>query len=77
MTALEHLRPRAHPFQHLLLHLAMSVAVCSKAQQCIGESLRSKFSVKFGSAVLAQRIRELEGVELDIGVSVSEAFDEG
>lgn len=77
MTALEHLRPRAHPFQYLLLHLTMSVAVCSKAQQCIGKCFRSKLSVQFGSAVLAQRIRELESVELDIGVSVGKTLDKG
>jgi hypothetical protein len=29
------------------------------------------------SAVLAKRIRELEGVELDIGVAVREALDQG
>lgn len=77
MAALEHLRPRPHPLQHFLLDLPVGVAVGCEAQQCIGEGLRGKLSVKFGAAVLAQRIGELEGVQLDVGISVCETLDQG
>jgi len=77
MAPLEHLRPRAHALQHLLLDLAMRVAIGRQAQQRICESLRGEFAVQLWAAVLAQRIGEFEGVELDVGVAVRQAFDEG
>ena len=55
----------------------MRVAIRSEAQQRICESLRGEFAVQLRTAVLAQRIGELERVELDVRVAVRQAFDEG
>lgn len=55
----------------------MRVAIRREAQQRICESLRGELAVQLRAAVLAQRIGELERVELDVRVAVGETFDEG
>ena len=55
----------------------MRVAIRSEAQQRICERLRGELAVQLRTAVLAQRIGELERVELDVRVAVGQAFDQG
>jgi hypothetical protein len=59
-----------------LLDLSMSVAVCRKSQQRIGEGFRCELTVQLRATVLAQRIRQFERVQLDVRIAVGEALDQ-
>lgn len=55
----------------------MGIAVAGEPEQGVGEGLGGEFAVERGAAVLGEGVGELEGVELDVGVAVREALDEG
>jgi hypothetical protein len=54
----------------------MSVAVCCKSQQRISEGLRGELTVQLRAAVLAQRIRKFQRVQLDVRITVGETLDQ-
>lgn len=55
----------------------MCGSVGRESEQRIGEGFGGKFAVEGKSAVLRKGVRELQGVELNICISVSKSLDQG
>lgn len=68
--------PGGHAVDDLLLDLGMGGAVGGEAQQGIGEGLGGEFAVERRSAILRQRVRQLERVQLHVGVAVRQSLDQ-
>jgi hypothetical protein len=53
----------------------VGIPVSSQAQHCIREASACQLLVHLDTTVLAKGVRELEGIQLDVGISMGESLD--
>jgi hypothetical protein len=76
-VSLEHVFPFLHTLEYLALDLLVGVAVGSQTKQSVGEGAGGQLAMDGTTTVLRQGIGELERVQLDVGIAVGEALDQG
>jgi hypothetical protein len=75
-VTLEILGPHCNEHQNSTSDLVMGSAIGDQSLQCLGERPRRDFAMKLLATVLRKRLREYEGIKLNIRVSVSKTLED-